>query len=94
VHSYLYTLHLRLKDLRHATKVRIVMMDDTGQHEVYNKLHNDGDEFDVTSKGKLPKATFNIYYDGVFVMSVDKDVEANDSNDTIQPDVANGGDQI
>jgi len=90
--SYLYTLHLHLKDLAKATKVRILMIDDNGSRVIYDKLHNDGDQFDVTAKGKESKATFNVYYDGVLVTKVDKEVGTDQDNDTIQPDVSSNGD--
>lgn len=90
--DYIYTLHLRVKDLTHPTRVRIRMLDDKGPRTIYNTIHHDGDEFDVIAKGEFPKATFNIYYDGVLVKSVDKDVDADEPNDPIQPEVNANGD--
>ena len=89
---YLYTLHMRVKDLRHPTKIRIIMLDDDGSRVIYDQSHDSGDSFDVTGKGQKSTATFNIYYDGVLVKSVDKDAEANNStDDTIQPDSPDTG---
>ncbi len=92
--GYVYNLHLNLKDLNGPTKVRIDMLDESGSKTIYEKIHHSGDTFDVSSKGQKPQATFNIYYDGVLVKSVDKDTLGQPSTDeSIQPETAgNGGD--
>ncbi|MDR3691713.1 MAG: PASTA domain-containing protein [Fimbriimonas sp.] len=90
--GYLYTLHLKLKDLPHPTRVRIEIIDDNGRRSVYDQMHDSGDKFDVTTHGAQQTATFNIYYDGVLVMSKDKQAEGDEaSNDTLEPDSPNGG---
>ena len=90
--GFLYTLHLSLKDLSKRTKVRILMLDDDGSRNIYEKMHDSGDTFDITAKGKQPKSMFNIYYDGVLVKSVEKDSHEDPaSNEPIQPDANDTG---
>jgi len=90
--GYLYTLHLRLKDLTHRTLVKIEISDEDGNRVVYEHMHDSGDTFDVTTKSNQKTATFNIYYDGVLKMSREKQAEGDEtSNETIEPDAAPGG---
>lgn len=92
--GYLYTLHLKLKDLTHKTHVKIEIVDGEGRRSLYDQLHDSGDEFDVTAKSADQTATFNIYYDGVLVMSKEKQAEGDEtSNETIEPDSTTGGQQ-
>ena len=90
--GYVFNLHLNLKYLTGPTKVRIDMIDERGVTPIYEKMHNSGDTFDVSTKGQKSQATFNIYYDGVLVKSVDKDTQGQPSTDeSIQPDTASTG---
>ena len=91
IKGFVFNLHVNLKDLTQRTKVRIDMLDETGIRTIYERKHKPGDMFDVSTKGKKSQATFNIYYDGTLVKSVDKDTMGLASTDeSIQPDTAGG----
>lgn len=69
------------------------MLDESGVQTVYERIQRPGDKFTVTLKGKKPQATFNIYYDGTLVKSVDMDTQGQSTaEETIQPVSSEPGD--
>ncbi len=90
--QYLYTIKLALKDLIHRTRVKIDLLDGVTTTTIYDQPHESGDSFDVSAKSTAQKVTFNIYYDGNLVKSVDKQAEGDQtSNEIIQPDPGDAG---
>lgn len=84
--GYIFTLHIKLRDDQKRTTVRIDMADENGAHTIYEKIHDGGDDFKVTTPGPLPKETFRIYYDGKLMKSVDQDTHENlGDGEAIQP---------
>ncbi len=85
--GYTYRLHFDLSTLTHPARVKIDMLDESGVKTVYEVAHKPGDTFNVTARGKKQQATFNIYYDGTLVKSVDTDTQGQASTDeSIHPE--------
>ncbi len=78
--KYVYTLKLKLTDLKEPTQVRVEIKDDVGTRTLYDENRQPGDLVQLSTECQGKEATFMIYYNDHLVKSATKSANEGKSN--------------